>query len=245
MPETRKDTIARLQQNILLWQGFKPPQAAQEQSFGLGALEAAFPNGVFPTGAIHEFLVPGPESAAASGGFIGGLLAKLMGQQGICLWIGVSRKLFAPALKRFGVEPDRIIFVDLQNEKQALWAAEEALKCGGLAAVVAELPELTFAQSRRLQLAVETSRVTGFILRSDLQKVSSTTCVARWQIASMPSQAEMDIPVVGFPRWQVELLKVRNGNPGVYQIGWSANGFVPVAQDITGAREHLSTLKAG
>jgi protein ImuA len=141
-------------------------------------------------------------------------------------------------LDRFTVLPA------LQAEPSAV-AVRADSRFTTLSALVAELRELTFAQSRRLQLAVETSRVTGFILRSDLQKVSSTTCVARWQIASIPSQAQMDIPVVGFPRWQVELLKVRNGNPGVYQIGWSADGFVPVLQDISGAREHLSTLKAG
>ena len=36
-----------------------------------------------------------------------------------------------------------------------LWVIEEALKCEGLAAVIGEIKELSFTQSRRLQLAVE------------------------------------------------------------------------------------------
>jgi len=241
----KKHIISKLQKDILQWQGFKPGQATDAQRFGLGALEAAFPNGVFPTGAIHEFLTPTNETAAASGGFMSGLLGLLMHHEGICVWIGISRRVFPPALKAFGVEPDRVIFIDVKNEQEALWVTEEALKCEGLSAVVAELRELSFAQSRRLQLAVEKSRVTGFILRTDLQKLCTTTCVARWQIEPIPSYAETGMPGVGFPHWQVELLKVRNGNPGVFQFGWSPDGFVPVGTEISDMPVLVPTRKAG
>jgi len=120
----------------------------------------------------------------------------------------------------FDVEPDRVIFIDLQREKDVLWATEEALKCEGLAAVVAELREISFAQSRRLQLAVENSKVTGFILRNDLRKLTATTCVARWQVTPLPSGVADDLPGVGFPRWQVDLLRVRNGSPGSWKLEW-------------------------
>jgi len=50
---------------------------------------------------------------------------------------------------------------------------------------------------------------------------------------------------VGFPRWNVELLKVRNGNPGAWKIEWSAGSFRPVInkQTIELQREHVR--KAG
>ena len=107
-----------------------------------------------------------------------------------------------------------------------------ALKCGGVAAVIAELREITFAQSRRLQLAVEESKVTGFILRNDLQKLSTTTCVARWQVTPIPSVLEEGMPGVGHPRWQVDLLRVRNGSPGSWQLEWSPGGFLPVEETV-------------
>lgn len=245
MLKDKKHIISKLQKDILQWQGFKPGQAADAERFGLGMIEDAFPNGVFPMGAIHEFLTPTPETAAASGGFIGGLLGRLMHNEGICVWVGVSRRLFPPALKAFGVDPDRVIFIDVKNERDALWVTEEALKCEGLSAVIAELQELSFAQSRRLQLAVEKSRVTGFILRSNLQKLCTTTCVARWQIEPIPSQIEKGVPGVGFARWQVELLKVRNGNPGVFQLGWSPAGFVPAEEHVSEATISASVRKIG
>lgn len=229
MAETKREIINQLQKDILLLQGFKPPTGAT-QTIGLGLVEAAFPNGIFPVGAIHEFLTTRPEDAAASGGFVGGILKSLMKQGGACLWISTSRSLFPPALKAFGVAPDKVIFIDLNRERDVLWATEEALKCEGLSAVVAELNELSFTQSRRLQLAVEQSKVTGFMMRTNARKLSTTACTARWKISHLASQPEDELPGVGHPRWNVELLKVRNGNPGMWQMEWVTGRFVTLAQ---------------
>jgi protein ImuA len=228
MLATKKDIINQLQKNILQWQGINIPQVGTTRFPGLESIEAAFPNGVFPTGAIHEFLAEEPENAAACGGFLSGLLNKLMQKGGACLWISTSRTLFPPALKSYGLNPDRIIFIDLKRDRDILWATEEALKCKSLASVIAEINEISFTESRRLQLVVEKSKVTGFILRRNTKKLSTTACVARWKITSLSSELEYGMPGLGFPRWNVELLKVRNGNPGSWKIEWHAGGFVPV-----------------
>jgi len=232
MPENKKDIISRLQKDILLWQGFTPPMAGKARGIGLGPLELAFPNHVFPTGNIHEMLCPTPEHAAATSGFISGILTSLMQNGGACLWVSTSRKLFPPALIAFNVEPDRVIFIDVQREKDILWVMEEALKCKGLSAVIAEVRDISFAQSRRLQLAVEDSRVTGFLLRNDLRRLNSTTCVARWQVTHLPSEPEDELPGVGFPRWQVDLLRVRNGNPGSWNLEWAEGGFIMLDEKV-------------
>ncbi len=236
MLASKKEIINKLQKNILHWQGFKVPETGVTRFAGLEPVEAAFPNKVFPTGAIHEFLIEEQEHAAACGGFLGGLLEVLMQQSGISLWISTTRSVFPPALKSFGVDSDRIIFIDLKRERDILWVMEEALKCDSLAAVIAEVGEISFTESRRLQLVVEKSRVTGFILRKNTKKLSTTACVARWRISPLPSELEDGMPGLGFPRWNVELLKVRNGNPGSWTIEWYAGSFVPVIDEKT----HLS-----
>jgi len=233
MQNTKQDIINKLRKDILLMEGFKPPSAGGAGSIGLGDIESAFPNGVFPVGAIHEMLCPANEQAAASSGFIGGLLGSLMKQGGACIWIGTGRKIFPPAMVTFNMEPDRMIFIDLQRERDVLWVTEEALKCEGIAAVIAELHNISFAESRRLQLAVESSKVTGFILRNDPRKAGASTCVARWQITHLPSETEDDLPGVGYPRWQVDLLKVRNGIPGSWQMEWADGRFMQIGREIT------------
>jgi protein ImuA len=154
-----------------------------------------------------------------------------MQQGGACLWISLSRKLFPPSLTAFNVMPDQFIFIDLQQEKDVLWTMEQALKCKGLAAVVAEVRDINAIQSRRLQLAVESSKVTGFLLRNDPRKLGANTCVARWQVTPLPSELDDELPGVGFPRWRVELLRVRNGNPGSWKLEWTNNGFAPVKEN--------------
>jgi protein ImuA len=243
-PAKKNDVFEKLRREILSLEGYQIPVAGERIQFGLGPVEASFPSRTFPTGAIHEFISTDSESAAATTGFMAGLLGSLMRKKGICLWISNNRNVFPPALKSFGIEPDRIIFVDMVKSQDVLWAIEEALKCEGLAAVVGELREISFTESRRLQLAVEQSRVTGFLHRNNPRSTNTLACVSRWKITSVPSVMEDDMPGVGFPRWLVQLLKIRNGRPGAWQLEWSEDGFVPVV-DHAVAVPDLELLKVG
>lgn len=232
MGGSKADIIAQLQRDILCLQGFRSTAKSTAVDLGLGPLKDAFPNATFPTDAIHEFLSGATEHGAATAGFISGLIGRLMQHAGACVWISTARSVFPPALKVFGISPDQVIFVAMEREKDVLWAMEEALKCKGLAAVVAEIKELSFMASRRLQLAVEQSSVTGFIIRHQPRNIGVTACVSRWQITPLPSRLEDGMPGVGFPRWNVELLKIRNGRPGTWQIEWSAGRFCPVTDPV-------------
>lgn len=232
MANTKRELIDRLQKDILQWEGYKAPPVGIQEFVGLGPVEAAFPNGVFPLGTVHELVCSNTEQATACGAFVTGLLSVLMQNGGACLWIGLSGNLYPSALKAFGVEPDKIIFVNLLKDKDVLWVMEEALKCAGLAAVIGEVREMDFKQSRRLQLAVEQSHVTGFVLRNRSEKLGATACAARWQIKPLPSEPVDGLPGLGFPRWQVELLRVRNGQPGNWIIEWSENRFKPVPKQV-------------
>jgi len=224
--------IAELQSDILRLQGIKT-RSANVVDLGLGPVALAFPNGTFPLGCVHEFLAAGREDTAATSGFIAGLLSSIAGINGAVMWISSFRTLFPPALKMFGIDPDRFIFTDLKKEKDVLWAMEEALKCDALSAVVGEIQDLGFTASRRLQLAVEQSQVTGLVVRNNPRKLESTACVSRWKITTLPSQPVDDLPGVGFPQWRLELLRVRNGKPGVWDIRW-----------IKGRFEHLEVFKS-
>jgi protein ImuA len=230
--ENKKAIVSALQQKILQWEGYKPPVAGTRSLLGLGPLEAAFPNGIFPIAAVHELVCGSAEQAAAGGGLVTGILSVLLRQGGICVWIGRARRLFAPALTAFGVEPHNVIFITLNKDKDALWVMEEALKCGGLTAVVCEVQELSFKHSQRLQLAVEQSRVTGFVLRNATTKLEATACTARWRVKPLPSANLGGLPGLGYLRWQAELLKVRNGQPGKWILEWREEHFVPVTGEV-------------
>lgn len=220
MLNSKAHIIAQLQKDILHLQGYKPVADNIGFDGGLGFIKRAFPNASFPLAAIHEFFCDGAEDVAASAGFIGGIVSAIMQKSGVSVWISTSQMIFPPALKTFGIKPDKIIFVNVQKDKEILWVMEEALKCEGLAAVIAETPEISFTASRRFQIAVEQSRVTGFIIRRNPRNLA-TACVTRWKISPLPTATVDGLPGVGFPRWKVELLKVRNGTPGNWQLEWA------------------------
>lgn len=228
MGATKADIIAQLQRDILPLQGYAIPLQSKVET-GLGPVLQAFPTKTFPTGAVHEFCSWSPESSAATGGFVSGVLGPLMQNNGVCIWISSYRTIFPPALQSFGIAPESVIFINLRKEKEMLWAMEESLKCESLVAVVGEIQEMSFTNSRRLQLAVEKSRVTGFVLRHHPKTMQANACIARWQITSLPGEAD-GFPGVGFPKWNVELLKVRNGKPGKWELSYYDNQFHAVGK---------------
>jgi hypothetical protein len=60
----------------------------------------------------------------------------------------------------------RNIFLDVQGEKEQLWAAETALRSGGAALVVAPLRDNSRIATSRLRIAAERGETLGFFLRT-------------------------------------------------------------------------------
>jgi protein ImuA len=233
-----KEIIENLQKQILTLQGNRPPGDGSAQ-LGLGSIESAFPGNTFPQGAIHELISYSPVEASCTNAFISVVLGKLMQKGGNCVWISTRRKIYPPALKAFGIDPEKILFVDAWKLKDALWVIEESLKCDALKAVVGEIGELNFNDSRRLQLTVEKSKVTGFIHRHQPKQLNALACVSRWKINPRPSSSLDQLPGLGFPQWEVELSKARNGKTGKWMLQYSPQGLEYISEKVIVPNEHL------
>lgn len=229
MPQTKADIISQLQTDIHRLEGFKPANNPAVD-LALGCIQNAFPKGSFPLGAVHEFISTEKEDMAAVQGFIAGLISRVMANHGPTIWISANRSLFPPALAHYGLQPERLIFVDIQNERDVTPVLYEALKCSAVSAVVAEARNLDFTTSRRLQLAVEQSQATGFVIRNVIQKLNPTACVSRWKISSLPSDSYEGMPGIGFPKWRIELLRMRNGKTGVWNVQWIDGKFASIEE---------------
>ena len=224
------DILNRLRTEILPLEGLGTKTQDPAMDLGLEFMAEAFPNGHIPLGAVHELISEGVEAAASTAGFTAALLSGLMKSRGPVVWIGHNHSLFPPALKVFDILPDQVIFINLLKEKDILWVTQEALKCPSLSGVICEIPELNFTNSRRFQLAVEQSKTTGFILRSNPRSLSPNSCIARWRIKPLASFAEHGLPGLGYPRWKLDLLKIRNGRPGSWEVEWIKGKFQQVSK---------------
>jgi protein ImuA len=232
MLNSKRDIISRLKREILPLEGLGIHRRESAMGIGLDFMSEAFPQSQFPLGAVHELICDGAEAVSSTAGFTSGILAGLMKNGGVAVWIGNSPTLFPPALKTFGIPPNQVIFIDLKKEKDILWAMEEALKCATLSAVIGEIPELSFNHSRRFQLTVEQSKTTGFILRSNPRILTPNSCVARWKIKPLPSSNEFCLPGIGHPVWHVDLQKIRNGKPSSWTVEWRNGKFQEVKEFI-------------
>jgi protein ImuA len=190
--------------------------------FGLPELDQHLPKGGLQLGHLHEVSEAGPESKfmGLAPLFVGGILARL---QGPVLWCLHGRDLFAPALARVGLHPDRVIYCETWNDRDVLPAMEEGLRCRGLAGVVGELVRLPLTASRRLQLAAGQSGVTAFALRrfrnanEEARASEPNAAATRWRISAVAS------PGAGFDglppqHWLLELVRARGGEGRSWRV---------------------------
>lgn len=229
---TAREQFVRLQQDIIRMQDHHSAKNIAEDNAGLSMISEAFPNHSFPLGALHEFICSSIETTSAASGFISGIAASIMKGNSAGAWIGSSGTVFPHALSSFGLQPEQFLFIEPTKEKDRLWCIEEALKCDGFSVVIADTGNIGFMETRRFQLAVEQSAVTAFVLRRHRPAPMSSCAVTRWQVQSMIGTKD-DLPGIGFPQWRVDLLKVRNGKPGSWDIGWKENKFELITEEIT------------
>lgn len=132
--------------------------SAPTQPTGHSALDAQLPGGGWPIGALTEVLQPNPSRHAWQ------LLQPALAQataarQGAVVLVAPPFEPFAPALQAAGLPPARLCKVKPgaaatgKAATAALWAAEQALRCRDVLAVVAWLPQALPEQLRRLHLA--------------------------------------------------------------------------------------------
>ena len=140
------------------------PDAARALSTGFDALDEQLPEAGWPRGALTEILFEHPGQ-----GELRLLLPALqrLTQQGDRLalidppWIP-----YAPALANAGVALSRLISIGPLNKADRLWALEQALRSGHCRAVLAwPDDDLSTRDLRRLQLAAEHGRASGFLFR--------------------------------------------------------------------------------
>ena len=132
--------------------------------------------------------------------------------------------LQAQGLIALGLDPAKIIFVMAPDSDALLRAAVDAVRCGGLGAVVVEgwgaMPRLDLTASRRLKLAAETSRVTLLLLRIDAVPVASSA-ETRWLVKAAPSSA-LAANAPGRPAFDIILLRRRAGPAGLaMRLEWN------------------------
>ena len=188
-------------------------------SFGLPALDRHLRDGL-AFGALHEIAPETDADMPAAFGFVAALLGRV--PAGPILLVLSSKKFarcgrpYGHGLEAFGLDPARLILVETANDKEALWAMEEALRSAAPAAVAGTINRLDFKSSQRLHLAASDSRRPLFLLRP-AGAWGSSVAVTRWRIGAAAAARDRFGLIARF-RWQVELERCRHGRPGQWLV---------------------------
>lgn len=237
---TKAAALEELRLKIQRLEGFKSETGGNSLRLGIREVDGHLPGGALARGAIHEFISDSPETGAATTGFLAILLSRVAESAGTIVWIAKTKTIYAPGLLPYGLQPERIIFAEALRDRDALWAMEEALRCKSLSAVAGDIGDADLTATRRLQLAAESSGVTGFLLRHTPKKHHNSACITRWQVKPAPGVIQNGLPGVGAESWHVTLDRARGGRPGEWQVMWNGHSLEAVAS----RREEEQFLKA-
>ena len=159
---------------------------------------------------VHEACGPG------AGVFAAIACARI---EGSVLWIREGRRgagLHPDGLSVFA-DPRRFLFAETRDQTDTLAVAEEALKDGAVALVVAETTRpLDLREGRRLQLAARAGGTTGLCLIPE--GMGSNAAETRWHCSPVfDPQGGADSTLM---RW--EIIKNKKGTLRSWHVRWDA-----------------------
>ena len=204
-------------------------RAGRPWPLGIDALDDALPEGGLAPDGLHEAAGASAADGPAAAAFLAALLVLLarVGERGPVLVCqsrgGAARlgRLHGPGWRDLGLEPADLLILRARREKDVPWAMEEGLRCGALAAVLAEAEGIAFTVSRRLALAAAEGATPALLLRHDGLGPTSAA-QTRWRVAALPGSADpFDEGAPGLPRWRLALVRARGGRPATCDVEWN------------------------
>jgi protein ImuA len=233
-PGQDRTALIEALRGVLAREGLAPRAGVVPLAAGI---DAALPGGGLARGAIHEIIA---EETGASTAFCGYVLGRC---GGTAAWILPDHGPQAgddlpwpPGLARLGLAPEALVLLTARG-RDALWAAEQALRCPALSAVAAVLPGLGLAAARRLQLAAEAGGTLGLLLRPGAETPGPTASRTRWHVASLPGEGGAPHRL-GAPGWRLSLLLARGGAPHCWDVTWDFSTKTLIENDSSEHRAH-------
>lgn len=188
--------------------------------FGVDAVDARLAGPGLRKGALHEAVAQScalVDDAAATL-FLAGIAARVAQQSGRpTLWASCRNDLYAPGLAEAGLVSANVIHAQPRDDAALLAIVEDAVRDGTPSAVIAEAGKVPMVATRRLQLTAADADIPVLLLRRRRKPnqdplLEPSAAWTRWQIGSTPSE-RLAVAGVGRPRWSVELVRQRGGEP--------------------------------
>ncbi|WP_301078402.1 translesion DNA synthesis-associated protein ImuA [Rhodoferax sp.] len=226
---------------------------------GHAALDAQLPGAGWPVGAICEILQPPgqrnewrllmPALRVSDGTLVAGPV----------VLVGPPHVPFEPGLAAQGLDARRLLWVLASAPDERLWAAEQALRCAGVLAVLVWLSQVRPEQLRRLQMAAQGHGKLLFVMRPTQAQSESSPAVLRLLASTQPDSdalllhilkrrgppLDQPLSLPARPARLAALLAMHRGDtsvaaPGPAARGARHNGFLQEGDDALGRTASLA-----
>ncbi|MCW7536999.1 translesion DNA synthesis-associated protein ImuA [Aquabacterium sp. A7-Y] len=165
-----------------VWRGdqmAEPPAAVLPS--GHAALDAELPGGGWPCGALTELLQPQP--GVFEWRLLGPALRARLKAGGSVVLVAPPQHPHLPGLRKQGLDPRRLVWVEAATPAERLWATEQVIKSNPEGAVLAWLPQLRPEQVRRLQVWAQQGDAPVFLFRPASAQLEASAAPLRLLLA--------------------------------------------------------------
>jgi protein ImuA len=176
---------------------------------GYALLDRALPGGGWPAGSMVEVLQQRPGQHVWQL-LLPGLSRAVESTAGPMVLVGAPFQPFGPSLQAQGLPAERLLCIQADQAAARLWAAEQALRCAEVAAVLAWLPQARAEELRRLHMAAQQQSRLLFVFRG-------------WNARHQASPAILRLLVEGVDSLELHILK-RRGPPLLNSLELPARG---------------------
>lgn len=183
-----KTGLVSLLQSPHIWRvGDMPRLERTGWPTGFDELDKELPEGGWPKHGLTELLCDRTGMGEVS--LLLPALAALATRQRCIAWINPPFLPYAPTLNNAGVDLAQILVVRPTAHPETLWAAEQVLRSGATGAALLWLSrDVDYANLRRLHLAAEAGRSSGFLYRRSTFAAHPSPAPLRIHLAHEPNK---------------------------------------------------------
>jgi hypothetical protein len=175
-----------------VWLGRAPQLAAPAVPTGFQALDCELPGGGWPRGALTEIL--GSQEGIGELALLLPALGALTWAGKRVVWLAPPHLPYAPALAAAGVNLAQLAVVRAPGRRDALWAAEQALRSGSCHALLGWLRRSSYDDLRRLAVAAEGS--SAFVALFRPRKAAAESSPACLRLALEPDGDALSLHIL-------------------------------------------------
>jgi hypothetical protein len=181
LPLPQPSALGEVLRHPGIWRGgAEPGSSIRTRATGNASLDALLPGAGWPVGCLTEILIENDGLGELE--LLMPALAALTRSRRRVAMIAPPYLPYPPALAAAGIDLDHFVQIDA-GATDSHWSAEQCLRAGCCAAVLHWLPDASYKQLRRLQLAAETGNALAFLFRPLQAAQESSPAALRLKIS--------------------------------------------------------------